>query len=111
MNEYHMVRRIFISVHVKLTEHIHGSEKLCMVCTLQSLYAECQTRSQVYPSGIQCILSAESKGENNDVGRITHKTAYLGLMQHWQPGNQEDAHEFMVAILDRINNHLVVDAE
>ncbi len=63
-------------VHVKLvTEHSHGSEKLCMVCTLQSLYAECQTRSQVYPSGI-IILSAE-KGGNNDVVRITHKTAYL----------------------------------
>ncbi len=48
----------------------------------------------------------KSKGENNDVVRITHKTAYLGLMQHWQSGNQENAHEFMVAILNRINSHL-----
>ncbi len=68
------------------------------------MHAECQTRSQVYPSGI-IILSAE-KGGNNDVVRITHKTAYLGLMQHWQPGNQEDAHEFMVAFLDIINSHI-----
>ncbi len=67
--------------------------------------AECQTRSQVYPSGIYSQLKS-IKGGNNDVVRITHKIAYLGLMQHWQPGNQEDAHEFMVAILERINSHL-----
>ncbi len=63
----------------------------------------------LWPSGIYSQL--KSKGENNDVVRFTHKIAYLGLMQHWQPGNQEDAHEFMVAILERINSHLVVDAE
>ncbi|XP_064388081.1 uncharacterized protein LOC135336253 isoform X2 [Halichondria panicea] len=69
-------------VHVKfVTEHSQGSEQLCMVCTLKSLYDECQTRSQVHPSGIYSQLKS----------------------------NQEDAHEFMLAILDRINSHLVVD--
>ncbi len=79
-------------VHVKLvTEQswkrkvVHGVHPVCRMS---------DTIPRVYLSGIYSQL--KSKGENNDVVRITHKTAYLGLMQHWQPGNQEDAHEFMV---------------
>ena len=55
-------------VHVKfVTEHSQGSEQLCMVCTLKSLYDECQTRSQVHPSGIYSQL--KSKEGNNDIVR------------------------------------------
>ena len=79
--------------------------QFCSLCVLKELYDECQLQSIVCPNRLYSHLQSEQYLIITNCMMVLQTETYfsIDLLTQWKPNNQEDAHEFMLAMFEKLS--------